>query len=341
VVARDLGNVLKASQRAVALVKQILAFSRQAASERSTLAPALIVKEAVQLLRPTLPSTIAIVEAIEGNARSIHADPVQIQQIVMNLCTNAFHAMEQTGGTLSISLKNRALSREELRDRPEVQPGTFVELAISDTGTGIPPEIRGKIFEPYFTTKEVGKGTGMGLSIIHGIVTSSRGVLTCESEPGKGTTFRIALPAIDEEGQAEIGMAEQAVPGKEHILFVDDEPLLAELGKTMLERLGYEVTARTSSAEALAAFRAHPAWFDAVITDQTMPGMTGLEMAGQMLAIRPTVPILLCTGYSSLVSEDKALAMGIKGFALKPLTQKELSTLLRTILDPDSSRSLS
>ena len=337
VVARDLGNVLKASQRAVALVKQILAFSRQAASERSTLAPALIVKEAVQLLRPTLPSTIAIVEAIEANARSIHADPVQIQQIVMNLCTNAFHAMEQTGGTLTIALKNRELCREELRDHPEVQPGTFVELAISDTGTGIPPEIRDKIFEPYFTTKEVGKGTGMGLSIIHGIVTSSRGVLTCESAPGTGTTFRIALPAIDEEGPAEIGLVEEAVPGKEHILFVDDEPLLVELGKTMLERLGYEVTACTGSAEALATFRAHPARFDAVVTDQTMPGMTGLEMAGHMLALRPAVPILLCTGYSSLVSEETALAMGIKGFALKPLTQKELSALLRAILDPDST----
>jgi len=338
-LARDLTHVLQASQRAAALVKQILAFSRQTDSERSTLVPAVIVKEAIKLLRPSLPSTIAIVESIDPEVDSIHADPVQLHQIVMNLCTNAFHAMENDGGVLTLALRNRAIAREELRNHPEVQPGQFVELSISDTGIGIAPEIQDKIFEPYFTTKEVGKGTGMGLAIIHGIVAAHRGFVVCESAPGKGATFRIAIPAIGKETTPESSPIEKAAPGKERILFIDDEPLLAELGKAMLARLGYEVTVRTSSQEALATFRNHPESFDVVITDQTMPGMTGMEMAEQMLQTRPTLPIILCTGYSSLISEEKVFSMGIKGFALKPLSRKEISLLLRQVLDrrPESS----
>ncbi|WP_051553883.1 hybrid sensor histidine kinase/response regulator [Desulfobulbus elongatus] len=334
VVARDLANVLKASDRATALVRQILAFSRQTASERTTLAPAVIVRETVKLLRPSLPATIAIKTRIDETTRSIHADPVQVQQIVMNLCTNAFHAMETTGGTLSIVLADRDIGPDEVSGRFELQPGPFVELTVADTGTGIPPDIRDKIFEPYFTTKEMGKGTGMGLAIIHGIVTSYRGLIACDSVPGEGTRFRVALPALDREtGAGPKGTTGQVLPGRERILFVDDEPLLAELGKTMLERLGYEVTVRTSGTEALTAFRNRPDWFDAVVADQTMPGLTGMEMARQMLAIRPELPVILCTGYSSLVSRDTAMAMGIKGFALKPLPQKELSALLRQVLD--------
>ena len=179
----------------------------------------------------------------------------------------------------------------------------------------------------------------MGLAIIHGIVAAHRGFVVCESAPGKGATFRIAIPAIGKETTPESSPIEKAAPGKERILFIDDEPLLAELGKAMLARLGYEVTVRTSSQEALATFHAHPESFDVVITDQTMPGMTGMEMAEQMLQTRPTLPIILCTGYSSLISEEKVFAMGIKGFALKPLSRKELSLLLRQVLDrrPESS----
>ncbi|WP_310599998.1 ATP-binding protein [Desulfobulbus sp.] len=332
-VARDLTNVLNAGYRAVDLVKQILAFSRQTVTERTTLLPAPIVKEAVKLLRPTLPSTIAIETRIDDAGRSILADPVQIQQIVMNLCTNAFHAMETTGGTLTITLADRDIAVDEIPDQAKVLPGPFVELTVADTGTGIAPEIRDKIFEPFFTTKSVSKGTGMGLSIIHGIVTSYQGLLSCDSTPGQGTCFRVLLPASTPADEAERETAERALPGRERILFVDDEPILAELGQTMLERLGYQATACTDSTVALAAFRNHPDLFDAVVTDHTMPGLTGMEMARQMLAIRPDLPIVLCTGYSSLVTKDAVLAAGIKGFAFKPLPRKELAALLRQVLD--------
>jgi PAS domain S-box-containing protein len=330
---KDLDKVLEAGLRAATLVKQILSFSRQADTERIPLQPGHIAKEAIKLLRPVLPSTIAIRQRIETNLTPILADPTQVHQILMNLCTNAFHAMEQTGGTLEITLKDCELTAEELRQQPNVAPGRFAVLSIGDTGQGIAPEIRDKIFDPYFTTKEVGKGTGMGLAIIHGIITSYGGFVTCASEPGKGTVFRVFFPALAEEiVPADTHLAAE-LPGTERILLVDDEELLAGLGKTMLERLGYAVTVRTGSQEALRTFADQPDRFDAVITDQTMPNMTGVELARRMLHIRPDLPIILCTGYSTLINEAQIKAEGISGFAMKPLTKKELSTLLRQVLD--------
>jgi len=256
-----------------------------------------------------------------------------MHQILMNLCTNAFHAMEQSGGVLEMTLGERALSAVDLTHRPGVQPGIFVELAVADTGVGIAPEIRERIFEPYFTTKGVGQGTGLGLSIVHGIVAEYGGFITCDSVPGKGTTFRIFLPTIDGDPLMEPHLEEPAPPGKEHILLIDDEEFLIEMCQSMLERLGYTVTAHTSSLEALTTFENEPDRFDAVLTDQTMPGMTGLDLAQRMLKIRPDLPIILCTGYSNLVNEAQAKACGIKGFAMKPLTKKETATLLREVLD--------
>lgn len=332
-VARDLDRVLEAGHRAAALVKQILAFSRQADTERIPLAPVHMVKEAIRLLRPTLPTTITIKHRLDTRTRSILADPSQLHQIVMNLCTNAFHAMEQTGGILDISLSDCELTLQELLSYPGVQPGEFVVLSIGDTGSGISPEIRDKIFDPYFTTKEVGKGTGMGLAIVHGIATASGGFVACESKPGNGTVFRVFFPAIEEDVTRESQPAEAAPTGKERILLVDDDDILAEMGQTMLERLGYEVTVLTSSLEALALFQNHPEVFDVVITDQTMPGMTGMDLARRMLQIRPDIPIILCTGFSNLVSEEQAKGSGIKGFAMKPMTKKEMALLLRTVLE--------
>ncbi|WP_319586420.1 PAS domain S-box protein [uncultured Desulfobulbus sp.] len=333
-VSKDLNKVLEAGHRAAALVKQILAFSRQNASERVALDPARIVNEVFKLLRPSLPSTIAIRQQTAAT-RSVLADPTQMHQILMNLCTNAFHAMEQTGGVLDISLSERKLSAADLGQRPGAQPGSFVVLAVSDTGPGIDPEIRERIFDPYFTTKGVGQGTGLGLSIAHGIVADYGGFITCGSELGRGTVFRVFLPAIEGAAPLEVAATEPVPAGKEHILLVDDEELLSEMGRTMLERLGYAVTVRTSSLDALAAFQNEPDRFDAVITDQTMPGMTGIDLARRMLQIRPRLPIILCTGYSNLVTEDQAKSYGIKGFAMKPLTKKAVATLLRTVLDLD------
>jgi len=328
-----LDKIMKASYRAANLVKQILAFSRQANIERVPLKPGSIVEEAIKLLRPSLPSTITITLSIAAGNKLIFADPTQVHQILMNLGTNASHAMEQTGGTLGIILEDRELSQENLQYQPEVQPGKFVLFSVSDTGTGIEPEILDKIFDPYFTTKEVGKGTGMGLSIVHGIVTSCGGFVTCESEIGKGTVFNIFFPAIEERAVSEIKPMNVTPSGTERILFIDDEVMLAELGKTMLERLGYDVTIRTSSLEALAIFQKQPERFDAVITDQTMSDLTGMDLARQILQIRPDIPIILCTGYSTLISEEQAKVQGVKGFAMKPLSKNEIATLLRKVLD--------
>ncbi|WP_319586422.1 response regulator [uncultured Desulfobulbus sp.] len=331
-VARDLNKVLEAGNRAAALVKQILAFSRQSASERVALDPARTVKEVAQLLRPSLPSTIAISQHIAAT-RPILADPTQLHQVLMNLCTNAFHAMEQTGGALEIALGDRELTAADLGQQPGIQPGDYVALSVSDTGPGIAPEIRERIFEPYFTTKGVGQGTGLGLSIVHGIVAEHGGFITCESEPGRGATFRVFLPAINGDILLADTTAEPVPTGRERVLLVDDEEILTEMGQAMLERLGYEVTVRTGSLEALATFQNEPHRFDVVITDQTMPGMTGLDLARRMLQIRPDLPIILCTGYSNLVTAEQATRYGIKGFAMKPLAKKELATLLRTVLD--------
>jgi len=330
--AQDLDKVIEAGERAADLVKQILAISRRADIKQVSLEPARIVQEAIKLLRPTLPSTIAISLRIDTNS-SILADPTQVHQILMNLCTNAFHAMEQAGGTLEIILTNRVLSPHDLHHHSEVQPGKFVELSIRDSGQGIDPEIRNKIFDPYFTTKALGKGTGLGLAIVHGIIASYGGFITCESEPGKGTIFRAFFPALEQEPTPFRQPVEPVPLGTEHVLLIDDEPLLAEMGGAMLQSLGYEVTVMTSSSEALEAFRRLPDQFDAVITDQTMPGLTGIDLARRMLHVRSDLPIILCTGFSSLINEEQAKGYGVQGFALKPITKRKMATLLRKVLD--------
>ena len=331
-VAGDLEQILKAGNRAKDLVAQILTFSRQAETERIQLQPAQIIKEAIKLLRPSIPTTIEITMDIDMEAGTVFADPTQVHQILINLCTNAYHAMEENGGLLAISLKKVVLAWEDLGKELSVQPGEFVRLSVSDTGSGILPEVRARIFDPYFTTKETGKGSGMGLAIVHGIVKSYDGFVTCCSTPGEGTVFHVFLPVIDSRSVAETEVAGTLPLGKERILLIDDERILAEMGKTMLERLGYSVTVKNNSFEALAVFQSHPELFDLVITDQTMPGMTGVDLARRMLQIRPQLPIILCTGFSTQVSEEKVKAIGISAFALKPLTKRDIAELIRKVL---------
>jgi len=332
---QDIDQVLKAGHRAKELVKQILAFSRQGDSRHIPVQPATIIREAVKLLRASIPTTIAIEQDIASDVGIISADPTQLHQIVINLCTNAFHAMEMDGGTLKVSLKRKVLNPEDLADQAHMQPGDYLQLLISDTGVGIAPEIRERIFDPYFTTKEVGKGTGMGLATVHGIVRSYGGAVTCRSQPGEGTTFQVLLPCCQEvEAVVENKPVLPVSPcGKEEILFVDDEEILLEMGTIMLERLGYRVTARSSSLEALTTFQNQPQRFDLVISDQTMPGMTGVDLSRRILQIRPDLPIILCTGYSNLITEEKAQRMGIKGFAMKPLAKNDVAVLIRKVLD--------
>ena len=340
VATGDLDQVILAANRAKDLVKQILAFSHQSETNKTPLQPAILIKESLKLLRSSLPSTIDIQQDIDADPGLICADPTQIYQIIMNLCTNAFHAMEETGGILSVSLKTKMLSEQNLDGRDSLKPGNFVELTVKDSGSGIPEELKNKIFDPYFTTKEVGKGTGMGLAIIHGIVQSYGGHITCHSQVGKGTVFTIFLPVF--EGQVEVAKkpVDSILTGTERILLVDDEKVLATMGQTMLERLGYSVTMRTSSIEALAVFRNESQVFDLVITDQTMPEMTGIDLARSILQIRPGIPIILCTGYSSLITADKAKSFGIKGFAMKPLARKSIAVLIREVLDGGQPLSL-
>ncbi len=332
---KDIDQVVKASHRAKDLVKQILNFSRQAATEQIPLHPALIIKEVVKMLRSSLPSTIDLQQDVDPDVGLILADPTQIHQVLMNLCTNAFHSMEETGGILTISLKKTTLSKIDLASEPQVRPGDFVQLSVSDTGSGIALDIQGKMFDPFFTTKEVGKGTGMGLAIIHGIAKSYKGFVNYNSQPGEGTVFHVYLPIIQDSALLEIEPVTFDLPqlGNERILFIDDEEILADVGKAMLERLGYRVTVRRNSIEALSTFQNQPDQFDLVITDQTMPGMTGSDLARRMLQIRPSVPIILCTGYSSVMSEEKACSLGIKGFAFKPLAKNDLAALIRKALD--------
>ena len=326
-------QVILAGQRAKELVKQILAFSRQAETEKIPVRLSSIVKESIKLLRSSIPTTIDIHCDIDSETNLVLADPTQIHQVVMNICTNAYHAMEAEGGKLSLSLKNKVITPKDTGNDADVKHGQFVQLSVKDTGSGIAKEIQEKIFDPYFTTKEAGKGTGMGLAIAHGIVKSYGGFITCRSELGVGTVFEINFPALLEQIVPEIKEEDVIPVGTERILFIDDEEMLVKMGQTMLERLGYTITVQISSVEALATFKAQPEAFDMVITDQTMPGMTGVDLAKSMLQIRPDLPIILCTGYSSQISEQKAKAFGIKGFAMKPLARKDIATLIRKILD--------
>ena len=330
--AKDLDRVLSSAHRAKDLVKQILAFSRQATVDRMPLKIQPLVKESLKMLRASIPTTITIKENIHPRCGTVLVDPTQVQQIVMNMCTNAFHAMEIGGGVLSVAVNTISIDHLSPLVTRQIPPGNYVELAVSDTGTGIRPEIIDKIFDPYFTTKEIGKGTGMGLAITHGIIKSYDGAITVDSTVGQGTTFHVYFPVVIKEAK-EIEESQEAPRGKERILFVDDEELLAEMGKVMLERLGYTVTARRSSIEALETFINDPDQFDLVITDQTMPGMTGSDLARRMLQIKKDLPIILCTGFSYLVDQESAKAIGIKEFAFKPLTMTSIGQLIRKVLN--------
>ncbi len=331
----NLEQVLESCVRAKNLVKQILAFSRQSKEDRIPTYIHLIAKETIKLLRASLPSTIEIQHDIKTQEDMLLADTTQIHQLIMNLCTNAAYSMRKKGGVLTLNLSSVSLDSSIVSVSSDLPPGDYIQLTISDTGTGISPDIIDRIFEPFFTTKAVGEGTGMGLTAVKGIVENHNGSITVNSKPAKGTTFHIFLP----KAQGEIKTTpeeENLAPlptGNEHILIVDDEALLVNVGKKMLTSLGYIVTAKTDSNEAFKVFKQSPETFDLVITDQTMPHLTGYDLSKKMIKIHPDTPIILCTGYSESISEKKARSIGIKKFMLKPFTRKELAETIRRILD--------
>ncbi len=329
----SLSNILSAAQRARDLVRQILAFSRHAQQEKILLNFKALIKEAFEFLRASLPTTIQLHQQIEPRVGMIMADPTQMQQILLNLCTNAAHAMEKTGGALHVRLSNATLTEADVRFDSGLEPGEFVKLEVTDTGHGIDPGIINRIFDPYFTTKEKGKGTGLGLAVVHGIVKAHGGTIKVSSEIGQGTSIQVFLPAMEGQVRPERRIAPDLPRGNERVLLVDDEKVLADIEKRMLNMLGYQVEIRTSPVEALEAFRANSRRFDLVITDMTMPQLTGLNLARKILEIRPGVPIILCTGFSEQASEQTVLTIGIRKLLLKPLAMESLALAVREALD--------
>jgi len=326
-------DILGASKRATDLVKQILLFSRQSNIELKPLQINLIVKEAIKMLRSSLPTTIDIKQDINPGLELVMADPTRMQQIIMNLATNAAHAMREKGGTLTFSLKPEDISERKAGYYSGLNPGPYMKLLVSDTGHGIHPSIIDRIFDPFFTTKERGEGTGLGLAVTLGIVKDLGGAVTVESELNKGTTFSIFLPRIDKKILQQTEEIKPLRKGNEIILFVDDEKALVDACAQAFSMLGYQVVSRYSSIDALEAFRAQPEKFDLVITDQTMPKITGLQLAREIMVIRPDIPVILCTGFSDLVIEEEARVIGIKKFIMKPVVLREITEAVRQVLD--------
>ena len=326
-------EIYNASIRGSDLVKQILAFSRQSEQKKIPISIQKILREVIKLSRSTIPSNITITTDIQSDCSLVLADPTQVHQIAMNLITNAYHAVEPKNGEITVRLREVEIGLEELSER-ELLPGRYALLSFSDTGLGIDPAIKEKIFDPYFTTKKQGKGTGLGLAVVYGIVKDHLGDIKVYSELGKGTTFNIYLPIMAQpEKSSSVEMKKVFQTGHERILFVDDEEAIAKLGKQMLERLGYKVTIRVSSLEALEVFKTKPNSFDLVISDMTMPQLTGDQLARELMAIRPDIPIIICTGFSERINQEKAASIGAKGFLMKPIVRSQLAAMVRNVLD--------
>jgi len=323
-----LNEIHQSGIRARNLVTQILTFSRKTKEEKRNIQVSLVVEDALKMLRSTIPTTIEIKKEIQSQA-TVFADPTQIHQVIMNLCTNAYHSMRDKGGTLAVSLHEVELTGNEYPSA-DIEEGRYLQLEVSDSGKGIDADKLEKIFEPYFTTKEAGEGTGLGLAVVHGIVKGHNGHITLYSEPGRGTTFHVYLPTVKSEEDNCLILAEekQAVGGTEKIIIVDDEDAIVNYLQKALELNGYRTKSYTNGLQALQEFARQPNDFDLVITDMTMPYMTGAELSQKLIEIRPDIPIILCSGYSEMISKEKAKAMGVAEYLEKPVI---INTLLKTI----------
>ena len=325
-------RILEAADRAKEMVRQILAFSRKAKLALVPIKPHMVFTETLTLLRATIPSTVEIRQNFSPECRTIKADPTQLNQIMMNLSTNAVYAMDENG-LLDVSLQEVELSEKDTKYKKHLKPGPYAMLTVTDTGPGMSNKVMERIFDPFFTTKKIGEGTGMGLSVVHGIVESHGGMISAESTPGKGTTFRLYFPIIDETAEQVNKTSPVHYKGNERILLIDDEESLVEIGAEILGLLGYRVTAKTNSLEAFEAFKTNPDNFDLVITDQTMPNMSGTELAVELLKIRSDISIVLCTGYSSKISDDMIKEIGIADYFMKPFDTEQLALIVRKTLD--------
>ncbi len=334
----NLDKVMKSVSRAKAMVQQILAFSRQSSDQfTEPVRIESIIRETTKFLKKTFPATIEIEEKIPAETGKVSINLSKLYQVIINLCTNALHAMEdQPTGKLEITIEQIGVTEKGKTEYQNISPGEYLRIRVADNGKGIAPEDMGKIFEPYFTTKSQDKGTGLGLSVSYGIVKNAGGLITVKSALSKGSCFDVFLPVVDEHEIMSRESADFFSPlptGSEHILLVDDEHRIVELEKQMIENLGYRVFSRTSSIEAFEAFRYDPYRFDLVITDQTMPNMTGMELANKMLTMRPDLPIIICTGFSEKVTPEKIMAIGIKAFLTKPIPKTDMAFTIRRVLD--------
>ena len=328
-VCDNMDKVLKASERARGLVRQILTFSKKTTQDRELVEPHLLLREGIELLTGSIPKTIKIVEHISEESAPILADPAQFNQIIVNLCTNAYYAMKEHGGVLEISLDSIMIDAKSAN----VLSGPYVRLQVRDTGQGVPEESLPRIFEPFYTTKPIGEGTGLGLSVIHGVIRSMGGAITVESKSGEGSLFTVYLPRQEVVIPAKEESYDVPQGHGEHILVVDDEEMLAYLEQELLSSLGYAVTMTTSGKDGLEKLLAEPSAYDAVITDQTMPDVTGIQLAVEIMAIRPDLPIIICTGYSDILDEEKAAQMHIAAFLNKPIRRDILARTLCEVLD--------
>lgn len=329
----NIKEIYNAGRRGSTLVSQILAFSRKTEQKKMPVRIQQILKEVMTLCRSTIPSNISITKDIQVDCGLIMADPVQIHQIIMNLITNAYHAVELTNGKIDIQLREVEILEDDEANE-DLPPGRYAKLSVSDNGVGIQPDILQNIFEPYFTTKQPGKGTGLGLAVVYGIVKEQCGNIQVHSKPGEMTVFDVYLPIHAEMDTMVLEEEQEDVPiGKEHILLVDDEDSIIKFERQMLERLGYKVTSQISSQAGLETFKASPESFDLVISDMTMPGMTGDRLAEEMLSIRPDIPIIICTGFSERLNQKNVLDYGIKGILIKPIVKSVMGKMIRKVLD--------
>lgn len=329
-----ISEVLVAGNRAKDLVSQILTFSRQARKNLNPVHVQPIVSEALRLLRASLPATVEIVQNLESEAM-VKGDPIQIQQALMNLCMNAGYAMKAKGGRLGVELNEATLDSAQASLFPEITPGRYLRLTVSDTGVGMSNEVLERIFEPFFTTKSKGEGTGLGLSVVHGIVNGHKGAIRVSSKPVEGTVCRIYLPITEERPERETVDGEDVPIGTEHVLFIDDEKSIIKMAEQQIRSLGYEVTTSNSSIEALELFEKRSGEFGLVITDMTMPHTKGDELAGKLLAIRPDIPVILCTGFNSNIKDDRAKEIGVRAVLQKPILKRDLAVKIREVLDSE------
>ncbi len=330
----EINEIISASYRAKDLVQQILTFSRQSEHELRPIRIQWILKEVIKLLRSSIPTTIEIRQDIESDCSPIMADHTQIHQVIMNLCTNAYHSMREKGGVLGVSLSQVNISLEDYHTDLQLTPGKYIKFEVSDSGHGMSQDLQKKIFEPYFTTKEEGEGTGLGLSVVHGIIKSFKGHISVYSEIKKGTTFHVYLPTIVSSINQQEVISNIDIPrGTENILVVDDEKSILKLEKQILEDLGYTVTCQVSSKEALIIFKKDPDVFDLVITDMTMPKVNGAELVTDLIQCSPNIPIILCTGFSAIMNPEKAKSIGISGYITKPISLLEFAKTVRSVLN--------